>query len=151
MAAGLGVEPRLEDPESPVLPLHHPAIQTCKFYHKTYFRILYNLSMSNLANQKCVPCESWVPPMTPEKVQEMLKQVKAWTGEDSLKIKKSFKFKDFKEAMNYVNKVASLAEKEGHHPDITITYNKITIILATHLINGLHENDFRMAAKIDLL
>jgi len=105
--------------------------------------------MSNLASQKCVPCESWVPPMTADKVKEMLKQVKGWQSEDNLKIKKSFKFKDFKESMNFVNRIADLAEKEGHHPNITIIYNKVVITLTTHFIKGLHENDFRMAAKLD--
>lgn len=104
----------------------------------------------DLASRKCVPCESWVPPMEPEKVQAMLRQVKGWETEDNLKIKKRFEFKTFREAINFVNQVADLAEKEGHHPNIFISYNKVTITLTTHFIKGLHENDFIMAAKIDL-
>jgi 4a-hydroxytetrahydrobiopterin dehydratase len=106
---------------------------------------------SNLASQKCVPCETWVPPMHPDKVSEMLKQIKGWESEDNSKIKKQFKFKDFKEAMVFVNKVADLAEDEGHHPNITIIYNKVALALTTHFIKGLHENDFIMASKIDQL
>jgi 4a-hydroxytetrahydrobiopterin dehydratase len=106
---------------------------------------------SNLASQKCVPCESWVPPMQPDKVSEMLKQIEGWENEDNLKIKKQFKFKDFKEAIEFVNKVAKIAEEEGHHPNITITYNKVILTLTTHFIKGLHENDFILAAKIDSL
>ncbi len=105
--------------------------------------------MGNLASQKCVPCKTYVPPMQPEKVQEMLKQIKNWETENNLKIKKSFKFKDFKEAIKFVNKVATLAEEEGHHPNISVIYNKVTITLTTHFIKGLHENDFIMAAKLD--
>lgn len=107
--------------------------------------------MNNLASKKCVPCESWVPPMKPEEVTKMLKQVKGWETEDNLKIKKKFEFKDFRKAMEFVNIVADLAEKEGHHPNITIIYNKVTITLTTHFIKGLHENDFIMATKIDQL
>ncbi len=107
--------------------------------------------MSDLASKKCIPCETWVPPMEPGGVQKMLKQVGGWVTEDNLKIKKKFEFKTFRAAIDFVNKVADLAEEEGHHPNITIVYNKVTITLATHFIKGLHENDFIMAAKIDQL
>lgn len=107
--------------------------------------------MGNLASKKCVPCKSWIPPMKPEKVKEMLKQVKGWESEDNLKIKKKFEFKTFKDSIDFVNKVADLAEEQRHHPNITIIYNKVTITLTTHFIKGLHENDFIMAAKIDKL
>lgn len=98
-----------------------------------------------------MPCESWVPPMEPKKVQEMLKQIQGWETEESLKIKKHFKFKTFMDAIDFVNKIAQLAEAEGHHPNITIIYNKVTLSLTTHFIKGLHENDFIMASKIDEL
>lgn len=65
------------------------------------------------------------------------------------KIERKFEFKDFKEAMAFVNKVADIAESEGHHPDIEIKYNKVEIELSTHAIDGLSENDFIVAAKID--
>lgn len=107
--------------------------------------------MDDLTSKKCVPCESWVPPMAPEKVMEMLQKVKDWETEENLKIKKKFEFKDFKEAMEFVNKVANLAEEEEHHPNIFIAYNKVTITLTTHFIKGLHENDFILAAKINKL
>lgn len=105
----------------------------------------------DLASKNCVSCESWIPPMEPQKVKEMLKKIKGWETEDNLKIKKRFEFKTFREAINFVNQVADLAEKEGHHPNITIIYNKVTITLTTHFIKGLHENDFIMAAKVDQL
>lgn len=67
------------------------------------------------------------------------------------KIKYQFKFKDFEEAMDFVNRVAAIAQKEGHHPDICVYYNKVNITLWTHFISGLHENDFILAAKIEKL
>ena len=79
-----------------------------------------------------------------------MKKIDGWTT-DNKKISKTFKFADFKEAMKFVNKVADLAENEGHHPDINISYNKVEIILWTHAIGGLSTNDFIVAAKIDQL
>ena len=72
-----------------------------------------------------------------------------WELLDNIKIKKEFKFKDFKGSLNFVNKVGALTEEEKHHPNITIIYNKVCITLSTHAIGGLSQNDFIMAAKID--
>lgn len=106
-----------------------------------------------LASLKCVPCRGGVPPMEPEKVKLMLDAVSGWTKSagDVDKIEKLFKFKNFKEAMVFVNKVAEIAEEEGHHPDIFIQWNKVTLTLWTHAIKGLFDNDFILAAKIDTL
>jgi 4a-hydroxytetrahydrobiopterin dehydratase len=106
-----------------------------------------------LASLECVPCRGGVPPMEKEKVKLMLDVVPGWTksaGEID-KIEKSFTFKDFKEALVFVNKVAEIAEEQGHHPDILIQWNKVTLILWTHAIKGLYNNDFILAAKIDEL
>lgn len=91
--------------------------------------------------------------MEQEKVKLMLDAVSGWTKSagDVDKIEKLFKFKNFKEAMVFVNKVAEIAEEEGHHPDIFIQWNKVTLTLWTHAINGLFDNDFILAAKIDKL
>jgi len=106
--------------------------------------------MEKLLNKKCIPCEGGVPSMGPEEIKNYLSQLKReWEVLDDKKIKKLFKFKDFKEAMVFVNKVAELAESEGHHPDISIHYSKVEILLWTHSIGGLSENDFILAAKID--
>lgn len=80
-----------------------------------------------------------------------IKEVPSWTLdlEGIHKIKKSFKFKDFNEAMRFVNEVARIAEEEGHHPNIYIFYNRVELELYTHAIKGLFENDFILAAKID--
>lgn len=88
--------------------------------------------------------------MTPDEVGEYLKQVPGWTRDvPSTRIHKQFTFKNFVKAIEFVNKVAALAEEEGHHPDILVNYAKVTLTLWTHAIGGLSENDFIVAAKIN--
>jgi len=110
-------------------------------------------SREELASLKCVPCRGGVPPMEQGKIKLMLNVVPGWTKStgDIDKIEKLFQFKNFIEAMIFVNKVAEIAEEEGHHPDIFIQWNKVTLTLWTHAIKGLFENDFILAAKIDEL
>lgn len=116
--------------------------------------------MENLNNKKCVPCQGGTPPMTTDEIKKYLPQIKAdWEVLDSSsemkvdglgkKLRKEFKFKDFKEAMIFVNKVADICEQEGHHANIYIDYNRVELTLWTHKIVGLHENDFILASKID--
>jgi 4a-hydroxytetrahydrobiopterin dehydratase len=101
-----------------------------------------------LTKKKCVPCEGGVPPLTEGEYSELLKQIPGWKVADN-RVAKQFNFKDFREAMKFVNKIAEVAENEGHHPDISIHYSQVIIELWTHAINGLSENDFIVAAKID--
>ncbi len=90
--------------------------------------------------------------MKKEKAQDMLKNLNGWElVENAGKIEKKYKFANFVEAMAFINKVAEIAEQEGHHPDIFVSYSRVTITLFTHKINGLHMNDFIVAAKIDAL
>src|ERR1035437_4884034 len=116
--------------------------------------------MNDLLKKKCVPCEGGAKPLTHEEITKLMIQVPGWNlAEDSspnlqkfgmgAKIEKVFKFKDFIGAINFVNKVAEIAEGEGHHPDININYNKVLLELSTHAIGGISENDFILAAKID--
>ena len=105
----------------------------------------------DLTNKKCVPCEGGIPPFTPDEVKTYLSQVKGWENVGNTRIRKMFKFKDFKEAMAFVNKVADVAESEDHHPDIHVHWNEVTLELWTHKIGGLHENDFILAAKVETL
>lgn len=105
----------------------------------------------DLATRKCVPCEGGMPPLTAEQAKELLGKVNAWQLSDAKEISKEFRFKNFRQAMAFVNKVAEVAEGEGHHPDIYIFYNRVRFSLSTHAIGGLSENDFILAAKIDLL
>ena len=107
--------------------------------------------MNDLTKRHCVPCEGGTPPLSNEKEDEMIRQANGWIllRDGTHKIRRQFKFKDFKSAMKFVNKVAELAESEGHHPDIKIVYNKVNLNLFTHAVGGLSDNDFIMAAKIN--
>lgn len=105
----------------------------------------------NLLDQKCVPCEGGVDPMTKADAESMRDfHVKDWEiSYDAKNISKKFKFKDFKEALEFVNKVGAIAESEGHHPDIELGWGKVNITLTTHAIGGLSQNDFIVAAKVN--
>jgi 4a-hydroxytetrahydrobiopterin dehydratase len=104
-----------------------------------------------LAEKKCVPCEGGTPPLTEQQAESLLAQLKeGWELQEG-KLARQFKFRDFREAMAFVNKVAEIAEAEGHHPDIAISYNRVRLTLFTHAIKGLSDNDFIVAAKVDQL
>ena len=103
-----------------------------------------------LTKKKCKPCEGGMPPLNEGEIENLLKHVDGWHVEDN-RLTKQFNFTDFREAMGFVNKIAEIAESEGHHPDIMIHYSQVNIELWTHAINGLSENDFIVAAKIDEL
>ena len=112
----------------------------------------------SLADRKCVPCEGGTPPLGREDINKYLGELsEGWevledtsTRLSAGKIKKTFVFKDFLEAVGFVNKIADIAEAEGHHPDIRIhSYKKVDVELTTHAIGGLSENDFILAAKIE--
>lgn len=109
--------------------------------------------MNDLTKKHCVPCEGGTPPLSSDKEDELIKQIPDWIllRDGTHRITKQFKFEDFKRAMEFVNKVAEIAESEGHHPDIKIVYNKVQLDLFTHAVGGLSENDFIMAAKINTL
>jgi len=103
-----------------------------------------------LAQKKCVACEGTEKPFTREEAEVLMKQLSGWTlSGDARWISKDLKFKDFKEALAFVDKVGAVAESEGHHPDIQLSWGKAAIELTTHAIKGLSENDFILAAKID--
>lgn len=107
------------------------------------------MSGQDLTKQKCVPCEEGGKSLPMDEVKEYLRQTRDWFLIDQT-IKRSFTFSNFKEAMEFVNKVAKLAESEDHHPDIFIhNYKKVDITLSTHAVKGLSVNDFVMAAKIN--
>jgi len=107
--------------------------------------------MSELASKKCVPCQGGVPPLTCNAIAPLHKQVKGWDVVDEHHLFKSFKFPDFQKALDFVNEVGRIAEEEGHHPQIYLTWGKVEIKIFTHKINGLTESDFVLAAKIDTL
>lgn len=108
--------------------------------------------MTDFVNQKCVPCEGGVAPLSKSDAEETMKHIPGFMlSGDGKHIARTFEFKDFLEAMIFVNKVADIAEKEGHHPDIAIHWNTVTIDLWTHAIGGLSTNDFIVAAKVNTL
>ena len=109
-----------------------------------------NMTSVNLLEKKCVPCEGGVKPFSSREVQKYLKEIDSWslTGK---KLTKRLVFKDFMALIKFVNSLAKIAEKEGHHPDFTVHYNKLDFEIWTHAIDGLSENDFILAAKIDKL
>ena len=108
--------------------------------------------MSNeLLSKHCVPCEGGTKPMTRSEAEALLASVSGWKLVDGepLKVARSLKFKDFAAAMSFVDKLAEVAEAEGHHPDFCVSWNRVKLELFTHSIGGLSENDFIMAAKIN--
>jgi uncharacterized protein len=106
--------------------------------------------MNTLLHKKCVPCEGGMLPLSQQEAQELLSQISAdWKIVDGKELYRQFSFDSFSSSMEFVNKIAALAEEEDHHPDITINYKKVTIQLTTHAIGGLSENDFIMAAKTE--
>ena len=108
----------------------------------------------SLEDDKCVPCRGGVPTLSDEEIDLYYRQLQSWSvvERDGIRrLEKSFKFNDFVEALAFTNKVGEIAEKEGHHPDILTEWGKVTISWWTHKIDGLHKNDFIMAAKTDAL
>ena len=110
------------------------------------------MDMERLASKSCVPCRGGIDPLSAPEARRLLEGTPGWTLEgDGKRLRRSFEFRDFVEAMKFVNRVADLAEQQGHHPDIAIHWNKVELVLWTHKIGGLHENDFILAAKIQRL
>jgi len=106
-------------------------------------------SMSTLASKTCVPCRGGVPPLKGKELESLHSQVTQWNVINEHQITRRFTFPDFKQALDFVNRVGAVAEEQGHHPDILLTWGKAEITLWTHKIDGLTESDFIMAAKID--
>ena len=104
---------------------------------------------AELADQKCVPCRGSVPRLHGNELDRFHAQVPNWTVVNGHHIQREFRFEDFKQALEFVNRVGELAESEGHHPDILLAWGKAEITLWTHKIDGLTESDFILAAKID--
>jgi 4a-hydroxytetrahydrobiopterin dehydratase len=106
----------------------------------------------DLSKKKCIPCEGGVPPLNEKEVSEYKKLISDnWKVIEKTKISKELFFVSYRQTMDFVNKVAVLAESEGHHPVMHIYFGRIVFELWTHSINGLSENDFILASKIDKL
>lgn len=109
------------------------------------------LTAEQLTRKTCVPCEGGVPPLSPEEARAFLANVPGWTlTADGQRIRREATAKNFKAAIDFFNRVADLAEDEGHHPDLHLVgYRNVAVEIWTHAIGGLSENDFILAAKID--
>jgi 4a-hydroxytetrahydrobiopterin dehydratase len=108
--------------------------------------------MGALAEKECVPCKGGVPPLRGGELAKFGQELRpGWQVVNEHHLEREFKFKDFREALDFTNKVGALAEAQGHHPDFYLAWGKVKLQLWTHKIDGLTESDFVMAAKIDRL
>lgn len=106
----------------------------------------------DLADRHCEPCRGGVPPLTPAEIEPLhAKLAPGWTVVDAHHLHRRDDFPDFKTALAHVNAIGALAEREGHHPDLTLAWGRVEVTLWTHKIDGLTEADFVLAAKIDRL
>jgi len=105
--------------------------------------------MSGLAARHCVPCRGGAPPLKGVELSALAAQLPDWTVVEGHHITKTYKFPDFRAALEFVNRVGAVAESEGHHPDLMLAWGRVEVKTYTHKINGLTESDFILAAKID--
>ncbi len=106
----------------------------------------------SLQPQHCVPCTGKLAPLQRSESLQFVAEVSGWVlDEENKSIWREFAFKDFQAALAFINRVGELAESEGHHPDIHCWWNKVKLVLTTHAIGGLSNNDFVMASKINKL
>jgi 4a-hydroxytetrahydrobiopterin dehydratase len=108
--------------------------------------------MSDLAAKRCVPCMGGVPPLQGDELRELqLELGGGWRVVDEHHLEKTFEFEDFRQALDFTNRLGELAEDQGHHPDIHLSWGKVGVQIWTHKIDGLTESDFVLAAKTDRL
>lgn len=104
----------------------------------------------SLVDRRCIPCKSGIPPLEGEALHSLYRQLGAgWKLIEEKRLEKDYAFKNFKEALYFTNQVGQIAEDEGHHPDIHLGWGKVKLLIWTHKIDGLTENDFILAAKCD--
>lgn len=108
--------------------------------------------MNGLAQKECVPCKGGVAPLKGKELADLARQLPAgWRAVKDHHLEKEFEFKDFRQALDFTNRVGELAESQGHHPDIYLTWGKVKLTIWTHKVDGLTESDFILAAKADAL
>jgi 4a-hydroxytetrahydrobiopterin dehydratase len=107
--------------------------------------------MTTLAEKQCIPCRGGHPPLKGDELRKMLGQVSGWEAVNEHHLSKTFTFPDFAGALALVDRIGNLAEQQGHHPDLYLTWGKVRVEIWTHKIDGLTESDFILAAKIDKL
>jgi 4a-hydroxytetrahydrobiopterin dehydratase len=104
-----------------------------------------------LAEKRCVPCRGGVPPLTREAIEQLLPQIPEWQVVDDHHLARTYTFPDFRTALDFVNRAGAVAEEQGHHPDLYLSWGKVGVQIWTHKIDGLTESDFILAAKFDRL
>ena len=108
------------------------------------------MTTCKLADRQCVPCQGGVPPLKGAALEALRKQLEdGWSVVNEQSLERTFTFRTFREALDFTNAVGEIAEEEAHHPEITLSWGKVTIRIWTHKIDGLTENDFFLAAKAD--
>jgi len=108
--------------------------------------------MSDLAKKECIPCKGGILPLREPEVSELLAELgEGWRVVEEHHLEKEYRFKDFRTALAFTNRVGELAEAQGHHPDIYLAWGKVRLVIWTHKINGLTESDFIFAAKADIV
>lgn len=108
--------------------------------------------MNELAQKECIPCKGGIPPLKDNDLASLLEKLgEDWYVVQEHHLEKEYKFKNFKEALDFTNKVGELAESQGHHPDIYLAWGKVKLTIWTHKVDGLTESDFILAAKADQL
>jgi 4a-hydroxytetrahydrobiopterin dehydratase len=105
--------------------------------------------VASLADRSCVPCKGGTPPLNADQIAPLLSQLDGWQLEDDRRLRKAYRFKNWVEAVAFVDAITPVAEAEGHHPDLNLSWGKVEAVLWTHKIGGLSESDFVMAAKLD--
>ena len=106
--------------------------------------------MSNLAEKQCVPCRGGVPPLKGEELTALHRELDpAWQVIDEHHLEREYRFDDFRQALDFTSRVGEMAEEQGHHPDILLTWGLVKVTIWTHKIDGLTESDFVFAAKTD--
>lgn len=110
------------------------------------------MSETDLASKECVPCKGGVPPLQGEELDKLARQLgEEWRVVDGHHLEREYRFKNFRQALDFTNRVGELAEQQGHHPDIYLAYGVVRITVWTHKIDGLTESDFVFAAKTETL
>jgi 4a-hydroxytetrahydrobiopterin dehydratase len=107
--------------------------------------------MTDLASKTCVPCRGGTPPLKGEELDDLWRQIPGWEVVEEHHLRRRFRFKNFREALDFVNRVGELAEEQGHHPDVGFGWGYAEVTVYTHKIDGLTESDFILAAKISEL
>lgn len=110
------------------------------------------MHQEKLVDSRCVPCQGGLEPLEPDAIRVYQQQLdSAWQVIDNHHLHRVYTFKNFRQALDFTNQVGALAETQAHHPDVHLSWGQVELDLWTHKINGLHENDFILAAKIDRL